>query len=192
MYIVGLNGSPHKDGNVSYLLNKVLGECAKLGAQTEVINVAQAINSATTPFCTVCSNPCSGVCYKDTLLEEAFDKMKKADALVMGSPVYFGSISAQLKAMFDKTRKLRGEKVFIGKPCGFIAVGTSRFGGQESTLLAMHSIALVQGMTILGTGHSQFDAGHIGVSSQQPSEKDEFALSRCESLAHRIMGEGRI
>jgi len=43
-------------------------------------------------------------------LEEAYEILKKADAIVMGSPVYFGSVSAQLKAFFDKTRKLRSEK----------------------------------------------------------------------------------
>jgi len=122
-----------------------------------------------------------------TPLEGAFEKIKKADALIVGSPVYFGSMSAQLKAFFDKTRRLRGEKALVGKPCGFIAVGSSRFGGQEATIAAMHAVALVQGMTILGTGHFSMDAGHLGVSSQQPSDKDEFALSRCESLAMRIM-----
>lgn len=188
MYIVGLNASPREESNVKLLIERVLGKCARLGAETEIINVAKAVGSAKTPFCTVCSNPCSGACYKNTRLEEAFEKIKKADALVIGSPVYFGSMSAQLKAFFDKTRRLRGEKALVGKPCGFIAVGASRFGGQEATLAAMHAMALVQGMTVLGTGHSDFDAGHLGVSSQQPSDKDEFALSRCDSLAMRIMG----
>mgnify|MGYP001013408346 CR=1 FL=1 len=191
MYIIGLNGSPNKNGSTRFLLDRVLGKCSSLGAIVEIIDVPDAVNSAKTPFCTVCSNPCSSVCYKDTLLEEVFSKIKQADALVIGSPVYFGSMSAQLKAFFDKTRRLRGEKVLIGKPCGFVTVGASRFGGQEATLAAMHAIALVQGMTILGTGHSDFDAGHLGVSAVRPSSEDENALSRCNSLALRIMGEGR-
>lgn len=190
MYIIGLNGSPRKNGNIKYLLDRVLDKCKEHGAEIEIINAADAVNSAKFPFCTVCSNPCSGVCYTGTSLEETFDKMKKADAIVMGSPVYFGSMSAQLKALFDKSRKLRGEKALVGKLGGFIAVGASRFGGQEATLTAMHAMALVQGMTIVGTGHNQFDAGHLGVSSQQPSEKDEFAISRCDSLALRLMGVG--
>jgi len=41
----------------------------------------------------------------------------------MGSPVYFGSVSAQLKAFFDKTRKLRSEKALYNKfACG-VTVG---------------------------------------------------------------------
>ena len=189
MYIVGLSGSPRKESNVKYLIQTVLDKCESLGAKTEIINVCKEIDSAKSPFCTVCSSPCIGVCYMCTLLENAFEKIKKADALIIGSPVYFGSMSAQLKAFFDKTRRLRADKSLIGKPCGFIAVGGSRFGGQEATLCAMHAAALVQGMTIIGTGHGDFDAGHLGVSSQQPSDKDSFALSRCESLALRIMGK---
>lgn len=189
MYIVGLNGSSNKNANVRLLLDRVLKGCEQLGAMVEVIDVPDAINSAKHPFCTVCSSPCNGSCYKDTLLDEAFEKMKKADAIVFGSPVYFGSVSGQLKAFFDKTRKLRAEKVFIGKPCGFIAVGSSSFGGQEATLMTMHSMALVQGMTILGTGHVDFDAGHLGVSARRPASEDENALSRCDSLAFRIMEE---
>ncbi|OQB15191.1 MAG: NAD(P)H dehydrogenase (quinone) [Firmicutes bacterium ADurb.Bin193] len=188
MYIVGLNGSPRKNSNVRFLIEKVFEKCEELGAKTEIIDVPAVVSSAKTPFCTVCSTPCSGVCYKGTALEDSFEKMKRADTIVMGSPVYFGSMSAQLKALFDKSRRLRAEMALIGKPCGFIAVGASRFGGQEATLSAMHAMALVQGMTVLGTGHSQFDAGHLGVSSQQPSEKDDYALSRCEALALRIMG----
>ncbi len=191
MHIIGLNGSPNKNGSTQKLLDRVLDKCASLGAETEVIRAAEAVGSARTPFCTACSTPCSGVCYINTPLEEAFEKMKKADALVIASPVYFGSVSAQIKAFFDKTRRLRAEKAYVGKPCGFIAVGASRFGGQESTLAALHAMALVQGMTVLGTGHAEFDAGHLGVSSQRPVEEDSFALSRCDSLALRIMEEVR-
>lgn len=187
MYILALNGSPRKGGNVSFLINEVLSRCEQMGAKTEEVCVAESIASAKHPFCVVCSNPCSGVCYKGTALEGLFEKMKKADVILFGSPVYFGSMSAQLKALFDKTRRLRGEKAFVGKPCGFIAVGASRFGGQEATIAAMHAMALVQGMTILGTGHPEVDAGHLGISAQQPVQDDEFAKSRCKSLALRIM-----
>jgi len=76
-----------------------------------VLEVGELLNSVKNPFCVVCSNPCSGICYKGTKLEEAYEILKKADAIVMGSPVYFGSVSAQLKAFFDKTRKLRSEKL---------------------------------------------------------------------------------
>ena len=111
MFIVGLNGSPNKDGNTKFLLNTVLEEAKNLGAKTMILEVQELLDSTKNPFCVVCSNPCSGVCYEGTKLEEAYETLKRADAIVMGSPVYFGSVSAQLKAFFDKTRKLREKRL---------------------------------------------------------------------------------
>ena len=189
LYILGINGSPNDNGDTAFLINLILDECKKMGADIEIANAGKAVMSAKTPFCVACSNPCSKICYKGTALEELFEKMKKADAIVFGSPVYFGTASAQLKALFDKSRALRGEKVFIGKPCGFVSVGASRFGGQETTLKHMQSMALVQGMTVVGSGHSDYDAGHHGVAAQRPAKEDDFAKSRCKSMAKRLLEE---
>ena len=190
MYILGLNGSPNQNGGTAFLINRILESCANNGGLTitELINVPQAVASAKTPFCTVCGNPCKKVCYSGTLLEEVFEKMAKADALVIGSPVYFGLPSAQLKVFFDKTRVLRSEKRLIGKPCGFVSIGASRFGGQETTIKAMQTMALVQGMTVVGSGHADYDAGHHGVCAVR-DVFDDFTLSRCDSMAMRINEE---
>lgn len=111
MYIVALNGSHNKDGNTAYLLKEVLKHCTAGGAECELISVHDAINSAKIPFCVACQSPCEKACYKGTLLDEAFDKVAKADFVLFGSPVYFGSMSAQMKAFFDKTRAPRAAKV---------------------------------------------------------------------------------
>ena len=125
MKILLLNGSPNKEGNTYYLLNEIKKEIEKENIETEIINVHDAVCDAKTPFCTVCSNPCVGACYKGTLLEEAYNKMEEADCIIVGSPVYFGTMSGQLKVFFDKTRRLRGINVFAGKPAGIVTVGDS-------------------------------------------------------------------
>ena len=191
MLILGLNGSPNVNGGTAFLINRILEKATENGAQTQLINIPEAIVSAKTPFCTVCSNPCNKACYKGTLLEEVFEKTIKADALIIGSPVYFGLPSAQLKAFFDKTRVVRGEKRLIGKPCGFVSIGASRFGGQETTLKAMQTMALVQGMTVIGSGHADYDAGHHGVCAVR-DVFDDYTLSRCDSMAMRISTKLRV
>lgn len=187
MLIVGLNGSPNKDGDTKFLLNTVLEAAKSLGAQTMILEVQKLLNSCKNPFCVACSNPCSGVCYKGTKLEEAYEILKKADAIVMGSPVYFGSVSAQLKAFFDKTRRLRGEKAFYNKIACGVTVGASKYGGQETTMKALHDMMLVHGMTIVGDGYIGDDCGHHGVSAQRPAKEDEFALKRASILAKRLV-----
>lgn len=189
MYIVALNGSINTNGNCRFLIDTILNDCKEMGADIEVINVHEAVMDSKTPFCIQCSSPCEGKCYKGTKLGDAYDKIAKADAVLMASPVYFANLSAQLKAFWDRTSEYRKAKAFVGKPIGFITCGHSRFGGQESTLRSMQSMALVQGMTIINSGSAEYDAGHIGVSAQAPAENDEFAISRCHSMAIRIMNE---
>lgn len=184
MYIVALNGSPNNDGNSAFLLNEIKKHCD--GAQFEIISVHEAVSDAKTPFCTNCTTPCQKACYKGTKLEEAFDKVEKADFVIFASPVYFGSMSAQLKAFFDKTRALRGEKKWLGKPMAAVSVGASKYGGQERTVDHIHSCALVCGMKIVGNG-SEVNMGHFGVSAHRPANEDEFAIKQCESLAKAIM-----
>ena len=189
MYIVALNGSHNKDGNCQFLIDTILNDCKKMGAEVETINVHEAITDAKTPFCTLCTSQCEGACYKGTKLDDAYKKIEKADAVIMASPVYFGSVSAQLKAFWDKTRAYRANKAFIGKPVGFVTCGASRFGGQEETIRTMQTMALIQGMTVINSGCAEFDAGHMGVSAQRPAAEDEFAISRCHSMAKRIINE---
>lgn len=187
MLIVGLNGSPNKNGNTKFLLEKVMESAGNRGADTAIIEVAEIMGNLENSFCTVCSNPCSGKCYKGTKLEEAFELLKKADGIIFGSPVYFGSISAQLKAFFDKSRKLRGEKSLCNKVAAGVTVGASKYGGQETTMKALHDIMLVQGMIIVGDGFIDDDCGHQGVCAQRSAENDDFAVRRAEILGKRMV-----
>lgn len=187
MYVLALNGSHHKEGNTAYLLNRTLEACAEMGAETELLSLHQIMNGQKCPFCVACSSPCDRRCYRGTELEQAYEKVTRADAVIFGSPVYFGSMTAQMKAFFDKTRYVRAEKSWIGKPAAAIAVGGSKYGGQENTISAIHSVLLVEGMTILGDGHPAFGAGNFGVPAQNPADKDEFAKQKALSLARRIM-----
>lgn len=188
MYVLALNGSHKKDGNTAYLLNLTLSYCKKLGAETECENVYEAINDAKQPFCVSCSSPCSRQCYIGTKLEELFEKVTKADAVLIGSPVYFGSMSGQLKCFFDKTRDVRAKKQWLDKKTAVFAVGATKYGGQEHTAEHIISCAQVLGMTVIGNS-SETAMGHFGVLGQQPAEEDEYAKTQAKILAERIMGK---
>lgn len=187
LLILGLNGSPNKDGNTRFLLNKVLETASILGAETQILQVDDLVRSAKHPFCTVCSNPCSGVCFKGTELAEAYELLKRADGVIIGSPTYFGTVSAQLKAFFDKTRMLRRDKGLYNVVAAGVTVGGSKYGGQEATMKALHDIMLVHGMIIVGDGYIEKDCGHHGVIAQRPAQSDDFALTRVELLGKRMV-----
>ncbi|MBM7865525.1 flavodoxin family protein [Heliobacterium gestii] len=191
MKIVLVNGSPNRAGNTAALLDAAAAEIVKAGAAVSRIDVAEALASARWPFCTACSNPCSGACFTGTALEEAYDAIAGADGVLIGSPVYFGTVSAQLKAFFDKTRQVRGKKAWFGLPGGAVTCGASRFGGQETTVRAIHDMMLVQGMTLVGDGYLENDCGHFGASAQKPAAADADGLKRAGILGRRIVEAAR-
>ena len=186
MLIVGLNGSSNTNGNTKFLINKVLEEAKILGAEIKIIEIGEIMEYLDKAFCNACTNPCSGICYKDTSLTEVFELMERADALVLGSPSYFGTVSGQMKAFFDKTRALRSRKALYNKVGVGVTVGASKYGGQETTLKALHDIMLVHGMILIGDGFRDDDCGHHGVCAQRPSDKDEFAIKRAQITGRRI------
>ena len=185
MLIIGLNGSPNREANTAFILEAALEAAAKLGAKTETLFLREILEKQKNPFCTGCETPCQGKCYKGTELENVLEKIASADGLLLASPVYFGTVSAQIKAFWDKTRCLRRGKRLLNTVGGALSVGAARFGGQETTLRALHSMMLVQGMILVGDSHEK-SAGHHGTCVGGAAEKDQNALKRAFMLGQRM------
>ncbi len=187
MLIIAINGSPHTEGNTASLLRESLKVIEEQGATTRLIQASRALAGLKQPFCMHCSNPCSGACYKGTLLEEIFADLRRADGILLGSPVYFGTVSGQLKAFWDKTRVLRKEKALLNVVGGAFVNGATRFGGQESALRAIHEIMLTQGMIVVGSGYHLDDSGYQGACAQKPVNDDKEGLYRARVLGKRVL-----
>lgn len=190
LYILAVNGSPNPEGNTALLLREVLKAAEEEGIEGRLIQVMEVVKGQEMPFCTACSSPCREICHqKYTVLAEACRVLEEASAVVLGSPVYFGTVTAQLKAFWDKTRAIRSRRSLVGKPAGAVAVGASRFGGQETTVKALHDMLLIQGMSVVGEGTGDTDAGHQGVCAQRPASEDAYALERARILGRRLAQE---
>jgi multimeric flavodoxin WrbA len=190
MYILAINGSPNRNGNTALLLRAVLDAAGEEGVEGRLIQVMDAVKGQKMPFCVACSSPCKEACHdKDTGLKDACDALEAAAAVVLGSPVYFGTVSAQLKALWDKTRAIRTRRSLVGKPAAAVSVGAARFGGQETTLKALHDMLLIQGMSVVGEGTDDTDAGHQGLCAQKPAEEDSYAMERARILGKRLAQE---
>jgi NAD(P)H dehydrogenase (quinone) len=103
-----------------------------------------------------------------------------ADGLVAGSPVYFGTMAAELKALFDRMIVLRKK---IGPKVG-AAFATSNHpsGGKETTLISILQAMLIYGMIV--AGDPMETGGHYGVACSGPPDED--ALRSAERLGRRI------
>lgn len=99
MNVLGISGSPKADGLTDLLLNKALEGARASGAHTEKI-ILNDLNFKACQECGGCGE--TGVCILDDDMRPIYEKMAGADVVVAASPVYFGNITAQLKAMIDR------------------------------------------------------------------------------------------
>ena len=139
--IIGIIGSPRTDGNTSFLVKTALKSAETLGVETEIINLGSS-NIEPCVACDICKATGECAIYDD--MREINEILIESDGIIIGSPVYFGSVTAQLKMLIDRTRPLRGSFKLKNKVCGAIAVGGSRNGGQESTISVIHDFLLIQ------------------------------------------------
>lgn len=95
-----LSGSPRKGGNSDLLCDEFMRGAKERGNDAEKIRVAEK-NIEYCRACYYCKR--NGKCVVDDDMGEVLDKMLAADVIVLASPVYFYSISAQLKTVVDRT-----------------------------------------------------------------------------------------
>jgi multimeric flavodoxin WrbA len=98
--ILILSSSPRKNGNSEILCNQFLLGAKEVGYDTEKIRFSEKkIN-----YCTGCSSCLSKKrCSQQDDMNEILEKMISADVIVMATPVYFYTMSAQMKTLIDRT-----------------------------------------------------------------------------------------
>lgn len=90
------------------------------------------------------------------------------DGIIVGSPVYFGTMSAEVKEMFDKSVAIRGK--LEGKIGAAFATSGHHTGGKETTIFSILQAMLIHGMIIVGDPISV--GGHYGVASVGSPDND--------------------
>ena len=101
MKILGICGSP-REGASEYLLKRALNELEKEDSfETTFISVKDKDISPCT-HCNECAET-KGKCSISDDMDEIYKALKEADGIIMASPIHFGSISAQLKAVIDRS-----------------------------------------------------------------------------------------
>ncbi len=182
--IIGIVGSPRKDGNTSYLVETALKSAELAGAETDIINLG-TVDIEPCVACDICKATGECAIYDD--MREISEIMIEADGMIIGSPVYFGSVTSQLKMLIDRTRPLRGSFKLKNKVSGAIAVGGSRNGGQESTISVIHDFLLIHDAIIVGDGAPMAHYGGTGVGGPKGDSKvDETGIETSKNLGKRV------
>jgi len=111
MFVLGLQGSPRIKGNSAVLLSGFLDEAARLGARTELVNVAK---KKITPCqeCGTCEK--KGFCPIDDEMQELYPLLRQAEMIVMATPIFFYGPTAQMKTVIDRSQALWSRKYVLG------------------------------------------------------------------------------
>ena len=104
MKIIALNGSPRKTWNTAILLQKALEGAASQGAKAEMIHLYD-LNYKGCISCFACKTlggKSYGKCIVQDDLAPIFSRIEQADAILMGSPIYWGDISGEMKSFLER------------------------------------------------------------------------------------------
>lgn len=103
MAIIGFTGSPRNKGNTQILVSRVLNKAQDKGQLTKLFDLAK-LNIKPCLGCDCCKN--LGKCVIKDDMANLVEEIHKAEAIVIGSPVYMGQMSGQTKVFFDRLHVL--------------------------------------------------------------------------------------
>lgn len=145
--LLGIACSPRKGGNTEILVKEAMQPAQEAGWDTELFLLSEK-HVAPCDACGTCF--ATGSCVIDDDMQELYQLLNEADAVIFGSPVYFGNVSAQAKAVMDRTFALLGRRMLQDKVVGAI-VATRRVGAVQARSL-ITSFCISHGMIVAGAG----------------------------------------
>ena len=178
MKVLGIVGSPRKGGNTEILVEEALTATREAGAQTEIILLADK-NIAGCDGCGSCFK--TGACKIQDDMQTIYQQLEAADAIIFGSPVYFGGVTAQAKALIDRTYLFLRDRKLKGKVVAPIVALRRVGGGQTRTLL--YGYFMAQGMIVT--------RGAIGYGRQKGEVREGVGGSQGFSALEEARNAGK-
>ena len=195
MKICGIIGSPKKNGNVDLLVSQVMKGTRAQGAKTHKIY----LNDLNIKPCQSCGvDPYPKYCLFDDDMKLIYDTLESCDAIILGSPVYFDTVSAQTKLMIDRSNCLLP---YVKRPDGtyglerrikkqkkgvFIAVaGTDQeFNTILTTVKGFFNWANIELVETILYSHDDNELGSV--------RKDEERMAQAFEIGVRITKSGKV
>ena len=184
--ILGISSSPRKGANTDIMLDESLKAAENVGG---IVTKKIYLRDYEIHSCMGCFACCREPGKKDggkyacavfrDGMDEIYPLLKECDGLILASPVYFGSINAQMKQFMDRTEGcLRYGTSKYGyalqnKVGGCLAVGGNRNAGEEFTFLCMQYFFEVHDMIVVGSGGEPTPGCYLGGSCTTYPQKGD-------------------
>lgn len=110
------------------------------------------------------------------------------DGIILGSPVYFGGIAAELKELIDDTTFVRGK--LVGKVGAAFTTSGDRTGGKETAILSILQAMLIHGMIVVGdpispeASNEEHNGGHYGLAAD--GQLTDYDLCQAEYFGRYV------
>jgi len=149
--VLGISGSPRKDGNTQILIQTALDVLQEEGIETELLSLA----GRPVKPCVACGGcaKAEGIrcVQEDPAFEGIIDRFIEADGVLVGSPVYFGSATPEIMALLDRVGYVsRSNGNFLRRKAG-AAVVVARRAGQNFTFAQLNYFFLISEMIVPGS-----------------------------------------
>ncbi len=169
MKILAISGSPHKNGSTVTLLNEALAGAKQEGADIELFSVA----GKNIQPCDACNgHQKTRECHIKDDMQTLYQMMIEADGIIFGTPIYFYDMTAQMKAVMDRTIALGGMgRSLANKVGGVVAVC-----GSLGLVDALKDFAFYMMM------RRMLPAGHVSAYAMNPDELKK--MEKCMKAAH--------
>ena len=183
MKVLLINGSPHKSGNTYLALKEAAQELEKNGIETEIVSVG------TKPVrgciaCSTCKTKGDNQCvFNDDICNEVSAKMESSDALIVGSPVYYGQPNATVLALIQRMLYSNGA-AFSGKPAAGVAV--CRRGGATAALQTLNMPFQILNMPIVTSQYWNIVYGRAAGEAALDAEGMQTMRSLAKNMAYLL------
>ena len=146
MHVLLINGSPHKDGCTFTALSEIAQQLEKRGIESEIFWIGKGPIRGCID-CRSCWG--KGQCvFNDDCVNTLIEKIKDADGVVIGSPVYFAGIAGSLKCVLDRVF-YDAKRLFFYKPAA--AVVTCRRGGASTAFDSINKYFQISSMPVVSS-----------------------------------------
>nr|WP_228130024.1 flavodoxin family protein [Desulfocapsa sulfexigens] len=182
MKVVAFSGSARKNGNTALLLRTALAELEAEGIETELVQLAGTeINGCIA--CYQCFQKKDGRCaVEKDCINDCLEKMKGADAILLGSPTYFADVSTEMKALMDRCGMVsRANDDMFKRKLG-AAVVAARRAGAIHVFDTMNHFFLIGQMIVIGSNYWNIGMGR----EKEEVAKDEEGMNTMKVLGQNM------
>ena len=178
MKVLMINGSPHQKGNTAVALDEIAKQLEKNGIESEIVWIGnKAVRGCIA--CGQCAREPGKCVFDDDICNRISEKFADADALIVGSPVYYGQPNGAVLSVIQRAFYSNGASI-SGKPAAAVAV--CRRGGATASFETLNMSFQMMNMPIVT---SQYWNIIYGASPGQAS-LDTEGLQTMRTLANNM------